>query len=241
MAFHGRDSAVAAGLIWIDKTRDSRRPFVAARMTTSRGGKSATLDGHMKPFAESSEQNKRPILEVLRAEFVDVASVLEVGSGTGQHAVFFAAEMPWLHWTCSDLAENHAAIQMWLAEANLDNTAGPLLLDAREDWPALRFDAIFCANAAHIMSWRAVEGLIANVGRALEAGGKLCLYGPFMYHGRHTAASNARFDVWLKQRDPLSGVRDVADMTPLFRRQNMALAQDYEMPVNNRILVWRKG
>ncbi|MCW8963836.1 MAG: class I SAM-dependent methyltransferase [Gammaproteobacteria bacterium] len=194
----------------------------------------------MKPFAESSEQNKEPILSILMTELAHCARVLEVGSGTGQHAVFFAEKMPHLRWICSDLSENHAGIQMWLDEANRQNIEGPLLLDAREEWPALQVDAVYSANAIHIMSWEAVQRLIENVGRTLGSGGKLCLYGPFMYDGQHTAESNARFDAWLKERDPVSGVRDVMQLTELLSLQEMELINDYEMPVNNRILIWQK-
>jgi len=194
----------------------------------------------MKPFAESSEQNREPILSILRVELADCGRVLEVGSGTGQHAVFFAEKMPHLHWICSDLEENHAGIQMWLDEAGRDNIEGPLLLDARESWPQLPVDAVFSANAIHIMSWEAVQGLIKNVGKTLVSGGKFCLYGPFMYDEQHTAESNAQFDVWLKNRDPLSGIRDVTQLTELLDLQGMELINDYEMPVNNRILIWQK-
>ena len=194
----------------------------------------------MKPFAESSEQNKEPILEILKSEFADCHRILEVGSGTGQHAVFFSEQLPHLQWICSDLEENHAGIQMWLDEAQHNNVEGPLLLDAREDWPQLHADAIFSANAIHIMSWQAAQGMIKNIGKVLTSGGKLCLYGPFMVNGQHTADSNAQFDVWLKNRDPLSGIRDVTDLTTLLNLQNMELVNDYEMPVNNRILVWQK-
>ncbi len=194
----------------------------------------------MKPFAESSEQNKQPILSVLRPELATNRRVLEVGSGTGQHAVYFAEQMPHLTWVCSDLEENHAGIRMWLDEAGLSNIEGPLLLDAREQWPDMDVDAIFSANAVHIMSWHAVVSLMNNVGRTLDVGGKLYLYGPFMYDGRHTAESNASFDIWLKQRDPLSGVRDVSEINKLLGEHDMQLVNDYEMPVNNRILVWQK-
>lgn len=194
----------------------------------------------MKPFAESSEQNKQPILDVLRVTFADSEKVLEVGSGTGQHAVFFAEQMPHLTWICSDLEESHAGICQWLEEAGLTNVEGPLLLDARQSWPAMRVDAVFSANAVHIMSWQAVKGMVKNIGKILQPGGKLCLYGPFMYDGQHTSESNARFDVWLKQRDPLSGVRDVTKLTELAEAEGIEFHKDYEMPVNNRILVWNK-
>ena len=194
----------------------------------------------MKPFAESSEENKLPILQVLKSELSHSRRVLEVGSGTGQHAVFFAQQLPHLQWICSDLEENHAGIRMWLQEAGLENTEGPLLLDARETWPAMEIDTVFSANAIHIMSWEAVKGMVRNVGALLPNGGRLYLYGPFMYEGRHTSESNARFDVWLKERDPLSGVRDVTELAVLMNAENMELVRDYEMPVNNRILVWQR-
>lgn len=194
----------------------------------------------MKPFAESSEQNKEPILAILQDELASRHRVLEIGSGTGQHAVFFAEKMPHLHWICSDLAENHAGIRQWLDEAQLKNIDGPLLLDAREDWPAIDVDAIFSANAVHIMSWEAVQGLIRNAGSIMNPGGRLYLYGPFMYNGEHTAQSNARFDQWLKDRDPSSGVRDAVEITQLLNEFDIELVEDYEMPVNNRILVWEK-
>ena len=194
----------------------------------------------MKPFSESSEQNKAPILDVLKIEFEDRLRVLEVGSGTGQHAVYFAKKLPHLHWTCSDLEESHAGIRMWLEEAGRDNIDGPLLLDAAESWPPLSFDAVFSSNAIHIMPWRAVKGMIENTGKVLCPGGKLCLYGPFMYDGRHTSESNAQFDDWLKSCDPRSGVRDVSELKVLMRQHSMELVRDYEMPANNHTLVWQK-
>lgn len=195
----------------------------------------------MKPFSESCEQNKNPILNVLRREFADIYSVLEVGSGTGQHAVYFAQQLPHLQWTCSDLEECHDGIHQWINEAGLPNIHGPLLLDARENWPTdLRADAVFSANAIHIMSWDAVVGMIVNVAGVLDRGGILCLYGPFMYNGEHTSDSNARFDGWLRQRDPLSGVRDVRDLAREMNRVGLVLERDYEMPVNNRTLIWKR-
>ena len=192
-----------------------------------------------KPFAESSEQNKQPILEILRTEFADAHRVLEVGSGTGQHAVFFAEQLPHLHWICSDLQENHSGIRVWLEESGLSNVEGPLLLDAREHWPAMSVDAVFSANTVHIMSWRAVEGMMENMGRILRPGGKLCLYGPFMVDGQHSSERNARFDDWLRARDPLSGVRDVTALNELAEKAGLQFEKNHEMPVNNRILVWR--
>jgi cyclopropane fatty-acyl-phospholipid synthase-like methyltransferase len=194
-----------------------------------------------KPFAESCEQNKQVILDVLQHEFIDSRHVLEIGSGTGQHAVYFAQHLPHLAWQCTDIAVNLQGIRTWLNEAGLDNTPPPLALDVREsDWPALKVDAVFSANAVHIMSWQAVQRMFAGIGRILEADGLVCLYGPFNYGGTFTSDSNARFDAWLKERDPLSGIRHFEDMDALAEQAGMTLQNDYAMPANNRILVWCK-
>lgn len=193
----------------------------------------------MKPFAESSEQNKQVILEVLRTEYPEAKSVLEIGSGTGQHAVFFAAAMPWLTWYASDTAEYLPGIQMWLDDYLGSNLHGPLLLDvSQEAWPLSLVDAVFSANTAHIMHWPEVEAMFAGVGRVLNQKGVFCLYGPFNYNGQYTSDSNARFDAWLQARDPASGIRDLDALESLAAKYAMQLLRDHEMPVNNRILVW---
>ena len=195
-----------------------------------------------KPFAESCEQNKGVILSVIAPLFRDCHHVLEVGSGTGQHAVHFAANMPHLVWHTSDMAENHPGIRMWLEEAALPNTRLPLQLDVmRDPWPDMAVDAVYSANTAHIMGWLEVEALFAGVGKLLPEGGQFALYGPFNYGGYYTSDSNARFDQWLKMRDPRSGIRDVDDLHRLASAAGMGLVHDFEMPVNNRTLVWRKG
>lgn len=195
----------------------------------------------MKPYSEACEQNKDPILTVLREVFADRKNILEIGSGTGQHAVYFGLNLPYLIWQTSDLRENHADIHAWLAEAALPNVLAPLDLDvARSDWPIGRVDGVFSANCVHIMAWTLVEKMFAGVGRVLGPGGVLCLYGPFNYGGTYTSASNARFDAWLKARDPLSGVRNFEDVDDLARAQGLHLVHDYIMPVNNHTLVWKK-
>lgn len=195
-----------------------------------------------KPFAESCEQNKDPILEVLSIEFADRARVLEIGSGTGQHAVYFAKHLPHLTWQTSDMAANHPGINAWREEAGLDNVLPPIELDVLHPghWPRRRYDAVFSANAVHIMSWEAVEAMFEGLGRVMDQGAKLVLYGPFNYGGEYTSDSNARFDLWLRQRDPQSGIRDVEDLDRLATAQGMVLKQDYAMPANNHILVWVK-
>lgn len=195
----------------------------------------------MKPFAESSEQNKQPIYAVLTQYFNNIKTVLEIGSGTGQHAVFFAEKFTHLTWVASDQAEYHKGIKMWLNDCTLQNIEGPLLLDVNQnEWPLEQTDAIFSANTVHIMSWASVENMFAGIGRTLTAQGVFCLYGPFNYNGKFSSESNARFDLWLKQRDPESGVRDFAALQNLAKKAGLDFVCDHEMPANNRILVWQK-
>ncbi|MDZ7803522.1 DUF938 domain-containing protein [Thiohalophilus sp.] len=195
----------------------------------------------IKPFAEACEQNKAPILAVLQRQFAEAQTVLEIGSGTGQHAVFFAARLPHLQWQPSDVAENLPGIHQWLTEDGGDNLGEPWPLDMlAPQWPQTHFDGVFSANTVHIMSWSAVAEMFAGIGRVLKPGGCFCLYGPFKYGGVHTSESNARFDVFLRQRDPDSGVRDLDDLQQLAGAAELSLIEDLEMPVNNRTLVWKK-
>ena len=194
-----------------------------------------------KPFSESSAENREPILSVLREVFANCSEVLEIGSGTGQHAVYFGAELSHLSWQTADLPQHHAGIRMWLNEAALPNVLAPIALDVnRSDWLERRYDAVFSANTLHIVSWPQVEKLFAGVGTVLQPGGVLAVYGPFNYNGQFTSPSNARFDQWLKDRDPASGVRDFEAVDALAREQNLILERDIAMPVNNRTLVWRR-
>jgi len=195
----------------------------------------------MKPFAESSEQNKDPILDVLSKQLAHAKTVLEIGSGSGQHAVYFARHLPHLHWQTSDVAENHSGIQQWIDEADLANLAPPLELDVSQPlWPAREIDAVFSANCVHIMAWPCVEKMFAGVAEVLKPQGLLCLYGPFNYAGNYTSPSNEEFDRWLKARDPQSGIRDYEQLLELGRKHALRLVHDYEMPANNRILIWQK-
>lgn len=199
-----------------------------------------------KPFAPACERNRAPILTVLRDRFADRRHVLEIGSGTGQHAVHFAAAMPWLQWQCSDRAEHLPGIRAWLDEAALANTPPPLELDVAGDaWPRAgtgdgRFDAVFSANTLHIMAWPEVEAFFAGVGRVLGDGGVLVVYGPFNDDGAYSSDSNRDFDAWLKARDARSGIRDVEAVDALARGAGLRLLDDVAMPANNRCLVWRR-
>jgi cyclopropane fatty-acyl-phospholipid synthase-like methyltransferase len=194
-----------------------------------------------KPFSESSAENREPILAVLREVFANCSKVLEIGSGTGQHAVYFGAELSHLSWQTADLPQHHAGIRMWLDEVALANVLAPIALDVnRSDWLEGRYDAVFSANTLHIVSWPEVEKLFAGVGTVLQPGGVLAIYGPFNYNGQFTSPSNAHFDQWLKSRDPASGVRDIEAVDKLAQAQNLILQRDIAMPVNNRTLVWRR-
>jgi len=195
----------------------------------------------MKPFSEASEQNREPILAILREAFAQATQVLEIGSGTGQHAVHFAQHLPHLIWQTSDLTMHHSGIQAWLDEAALLNTRPPIALDVNQTpWPVAPVDGVFTANTLHIISWPEVACLLAGVGQVLRPDGVLCIYGPFNYEGAFTSESNARFDLWLKARDPLSGVRDFEAVCEVAKKHGMALQQDHPMPVNNRTLVFQK-
>ena len=191
-----------------------------------------------KPFSESCERNKDPILAILREVFPVSAKVLEIGSGTGQHAVHFAAAMPHVQWQTSDLPENHPGILAWLNEAARPNLLPPITLDVNGDWPARQFDGIFTANTLHIVSWNAAQNLIKGVAGRLQPGGKLAIYGPFNYGGHFTSDSNARFEDWLKARNPESGIRDFEAVAACAKQAGLTLEADYAMPANNRLLIF---
>ena len=195
-----------------------------------------------KPYAESSEQNQEPILTVLREVLAGCTRVLEIGSGTGQHAVHFGRHLPHLIWLPSDLPESLPGVRLWLEDAGLPNVEPPLALDVRDPvWPVGPVDGVFSANTAHIMNSASVAAMFTGVGRVLREGGVFVLYGPFHYGGQATSPSNARFDAQLRARDPAMGVRHFEDLDALARQAGTRLLRDEPMPVNNRTLVWAKG
>ena len=191
--------------------------------------------------AEASERNKGPILEVLRQEFAASRSVLEIGSGAGQHAVYFAAQLPQLTWQPSEVAALLPELAERIRLAGAPNLREPLALDVRAvPWPVAPVDAIFSANTLHIMSWAEVEQLFAALPALTTAGAKLVIYGPFNYHGQFTSASNAAFDQSLRQRAPQMGIRDFSDVGRLAQSAGFVLLDDVAMPANNRCLVWQR-
>ena len=194
-----------------------------------------------RPFAEAAQRNAPAILEVLRREFRDAADVLEIGSGTGQHAVTFAAAMSGLRWQTSDLDDNHASINAWIDSAGLDRVSPPITLDVRsgEVEPA-SFDAVFSANTAHIMGIDAVRRMFSVVGDALRADGVFCLYGPFRIDGRFNTESNERFDASLRHRDAAMGIRDLETLDEFGASRGLQRQRLYAMPSNNFLAVWMR-
>ena len=193
-----------------------------------------------KPYSASSERNREPILAVLREHFADRQRVLEIGSGTGQHAVYFAAALPQLVWQSADREENLDGIRLWLEDAALPNTPAPLVLDVTQaDWPAPAYDAVFSANTLHIMGWDQVREMFRRLPEIMAPGAKLAIYGPFNYGGQFTSQSNADFDMALKHGDPRRGIRDAEAVDALASAVGLKLLQDYAMPANNRCRVWQ--
>jgi len=195
----------------------------------------------MKQYSAACDQNKDPILKVIKPLLLNAKSVLEVGSGTGQHCVYFAKELPHLTWQASDQAMYLPSVSAWIDEAGLANTPKALELNVDLNWPDDTYQAIYSANTVHIMSWEMVLNFFKGVGQALEKDGVFILYGPFNYSGQYTSQSNADFDLWLKGNNPLSAIRDFDRLDELAKLHNLILTDDIEMPANNKILVWKKA
>jgi SAM-dependent methyltransferase len=195
----------------------------------------------MLPESEACERNKDPILRILRDAFATRRRVLEIGSGTGQHAVYFARHLPKLRWQPSDTGEHLGALRARVEQERAANLAPPVLLDVRiHPWPVTDIDAVFSANTLHIMSWDAVGSFFRGAGALLSKGAVLSVYGPFRYAGRYTSESNAAFDRYIQERDRASGIRDFEAVDALARQESLELDADHDMPAHNRTLVWRK-
>lgn len=193
-----------------------------------------------KPFSQACENNKTFIFPILKKTLQNSKKLLEVGSGTGQHAIYFAKQLPWLTWQTSDLLANHQGIEQWLNEYPAKNLHSPIELDLNNKWSVTDIDAIYTANTLHIISWSLVQAFFAGVSQHLSNNGKLCIYGPFNYQGKFTSESNANFDLWLKSRDSNSGIRDIEAINKLAEKAGLQLDYDHEMPANNRLLVFTK-
>lgn len=193
-----------------------------------------------KPFSQACENNKEPILAILKRAFRSSTAVLEIGSGTGQHAVHFAHALSHLIWQPSDRSENLPGIALWRDDYAMENLRAAIELDIDnpQQWP--QFDAAFSANTAHIMSWQTAQKMIHEVGTRLPATGVFALYGPFNYQGSYTSDSNRQFDEWLKSRDAKQGIRDFEAVVEVAAKVGLKLVEDNPMPANNRLLLWQK-
>ena len=195
----------------------------------------------MLKFSDACERNKDPILKILKHEFNNSNLVLEIGSGTGQHAVYFGKHLSHLNWQPTDLNENLASIKERIDLEATDNVKPPIELDvSKHPWPILDVDAVFTANTFHIMSWELIENFFVGLGEVLNISGALCVYGPFKYRGKYTSESNEKFDGFLKSRDPQSGIRDFEDVNLLAIEQGLRLLEDHKMPANNQCIVWKR-
>jgi cyclopropane fatty-acyl-phospholipid synthase-like methyltransferase len=192
-----------------------------------------------KPYASAAARNAAPIAGVLRHELRACSTVFEIGSGTGQHAVSFAAALPGVTWQTSDLRQSHDAIRAWIADAGLENVLPPWDFDVlTAETPSGRYDAVFSANTAHIMSYKAVCRMFEISGAMLGDPGVFCLYGPFSRGGSFSTQSNAAFDASLRTRNAAMGIRDLDDLQDLGRQNGMELVRTYAMPANNLLTVW---
>jgi SAM-dependent methyltransferase len=195
----------------------------------------------MLNFSQAADNNKQAILDVLAEHMASPATVLEIGSGSGQHALHFSAQLTHLMWQPSELDCGLEALRSNLDQAAIANVADPVVLDVcGGPWPA-DVDCVYTANTLHIMSWSMVIEFMRGVGQVLGASGSLYVYGPFRYNGDFTTESNARFDGWLKERDPASGVRDFEALDALALAEGLRLAVDVAMPANNQLLIWHRG
>jgi cyclopropane fatty-acyl-phospholipid synthase-like methyltransferase len=194
-----------------------------------------------KPHSPSCDRNRDPILNILKQHFADRRNVLEIGSGTGQHAVYFAKALPHLQWQTSDIADNLPGIRAWLNEAELTNTPAPLQFDVDGAWPAAHFDAVFTANTLHIMSWPQVGRFFDRLPNVLAGDAIVAIYGPFNYGGKFTSESNAAFNQWLLERGSHMAIRDFEAVGELAAAAGLRLIDDVAMPANNRLLIWRRS
>lgn len=193
------------------------------------------------PFSQACENNKAPILEILSQAFSQCISILEIGSGTGQHAEHFARHLPHLSWQASDQAHYLPGLNERLKRAALVNLPQALCLDVtQQHLPVGRFDGLFTANTLHIMSWSMVESLFQRLDKLLNDNATLCIYGPFNYNGHFTSLSNQLFDQSLRSRDAAMGIRDSEQVFALAKSQGFSLHQDCTMPANNRLLWFKR-
>ena len=193
-----------------------------------------------RPFSQSCENNKQPILQRIETIFHAPQTVWEIGSGTGQHGCYFAEKLSHLTWQTTDREENLSCINSWITDTRLPNLPKSLALDVTDqEWPCQYIDALFTANTLHIMHNHEVEFLFSGLRKYLTDNATVCIYGPFNYRGQYTSQSNEQFDQWLKARDPESGIRDFKVIESLANKAGLLISDDFEMPANNRLLVFQ--
>ena len=193
------------------------------------------------PFSSATERNRQPILEQLINLLPDTGTVLEIGAGTGQHAVYFTRHFLEIYWQPTDRAENLEGLEAQFAAKGNPRIYKPLELDVmKNSWPESTYEVAFSANTAHIMPWKAVQAMFAGVASHMMPGARFCLYGPFNINGEYTSPGNARFDAQLRQQDRQMGIRDMNDIESLSNDHRMDLEQKISMPANNFLLVFRK-
>ena len=198
-----------------------------------------------KPFVQACENNKHAIAEALQSYLRNVRTILEIGSGTGQHIVHFASCFPHITWQASDLKENHAGINAWIRDSKLPNVNSPIEFDleavgAPVHNTSLRaVDAVYSANVVHIIETRLISRLFLRASEVLTETGLVFMYGPFNYEKRFTSEGNRRLDAWLKSQHPDFGIRDFEYVDEIARTHGLSLMDDLTMPANNRLLVWR--
>jgi hypothetical protein len=196
----------------------------------------------VKPFSQACENNKNPIFSILVPHLKEFSHVVEIGSGTAQHACFFTEQLPHLTWQTTDQGEYFPLLQELIAKAGSPCLPAPLQLDVSQPvWPISECECVFTANTLHIMPWACVEKLFAGIAQVLQSGGHFYIYGPFNYNGQYTSASNENFDQYIKANNPLSGIRDFGKVTELAQLAGLELLVDHAMPANNRLLHFRKN
>lgn len=194
-----------------------------------------------KPFSQACENNKKPILQIIQTIFCESATVWEIGSGTGQHACYFAQHLPHLIWQATDREDSLVGINSWVEDAGLPNLPKSLALNVSDpEWPCQKIEALFTANTLHIMSWQEIECFFTGLEKYLSERAKVIIYGPFNYNGHYTSGSNLQFDQWLKMRNPESGIRDFEAIEKRAKSANLIIINDFSMPSNNRLLVLQK-
>lgn len=189
-----------------------------------------------------SDRNQAPIFEILKEVVTEGdRNIFEIGSGSAQHAIYMAPKLPGVTWITSDITENHKMIKASLEAAKIPNIRGPFQFEVgKDDFPRIPFDIVFTANTLHIMSWKNCKTLMKNLGNRLREGSQVVIYGPFNYDGKFTSESNEKFDQWLKERNPESGIRAFEDINNNMTKNGFTLYKDFEMPANNRTLVFTR-